>query len=51
VLIRHGFVPAAFRKRCYLAAAAYSTDPRLQVFVDLRRWFVTMGDGNLEMSS
>ena len=50
VLLRHGFYPAAFRTRCYLVAAAYSTDPRLEVFVDLRKWFVTMGDGNLEMS-
>ena len=50
VLLLHGFYPVAFRSRCYLVAAAYSTDPGLQVFVDLRKWFVTMGDGNLEMS-
>jgi len=51
VLLRHGFYPAAFRTRCYLTAAeVYSSDPGLQVFIDLREWFVTMADGNLEMN-
>ncbi|MFZ0889362.1 MAG: GNAT family N-acetyltransferase [Candidatus Binataceae bacterium] len=50
VLLRHGFYPAALRMRCYLVAAVHSSDPGLQVFTDLREWFLTMGDGNLEMS-
>jgi GNAT superfamily N-acetyltransferase len=50
VLLRHGFYPATFPTRCYLMASVHSSDPGLQVFIDLRKWFVTMGDGNLEMS-
>ncbi|HEY6421593.1 MAG TPA: GNAT family N-acetyltransferase [Candidatus Binataceae bacterium] len=49
-LIRHGYFPVPLRTRGYFGAARNTFDPRLQVFTDLRKWFVTMGDGDLEMS-
>jgi hypothetical protein len=49
-LIRHGYFPVLLDTRGYLSAAANSFDPKLRVFTDLRRWFVTMGDGDLDMS-
>ena len=49
ILFRHGFFPAAFRPRTNLAAQLNSADPRLRAFLEVRRWFITMGDGNLDM--
>jgi hypothetical protein len=47
---RQGFFPWRW-KRGYFSPRVDLTDPDLQVFVDLRQWYLTMGDGDLEMSS
>jgi hypothetical protein len=47
---RHGYYPARMGSTPYLEAGAHRLEPSLELFADLRRWFVTMGDGNLELS-
>jgi hypothetical protein len=49
-LMRSGYLPWRTRKAVYLAANLNSADPELRAFVDLPQWFVTMADGDLEMS-
>jgi hypothetical protein len=49
VLLRQGFFPLLHRRRNYLAAWGNSTDPQVQSFFDVSRWFISMGDGNLDM--
>ena len=49
VLLRQGFFPLLYSRRNYLAAWGNSTDPQVQSFFDVSRWFISMGDGNLDM--
>jgi GNAT superfamily N-acetyltransferase len=49
-LYRHGFVPWRFGVPGYIHAGVDVPMPALRGFEDIRRWFVTMGDGDLEMS-
>jgi hypothetical protein len=49
ILFRHGFFPVPFRPRTHLAVQLNSADPRLRAFLEVSRWFITMGDGNLDM--
>jgi hypothetical protein len=48
-LFRHGFFPIPFRNHSSAAVWLHPKDSRLQAFIDLPRWFLTMGDGNLDM--
>lgn len=50
LLYWHGFVRSWREARGYLRTRIDLPDPGLQVFADPRQWFVTMGDGDLEMS-
>jgi hypothetical protein len=49
-LVRHGFYPALFRGESYVRVARNDENPRLQAYSDLRSWFMTMADGDLEMA-
>jgi hypothetical protein len=49
-MMRRGFLPSRARRAAYLSTDLNSADAELQVFADLTRWFVTMADGDLEMS-
>jgi len=50
LLYAHGFVPYFWGPRGYLHAVADASEPAVQSFQDLRQWYVTMGDGDLEMA-
>ena len=50
-LYRHGFLPVLWGPRGYLRVDFASADPGAKEFQDPRRWFVTMGDGDIEMDS
>lgn len=47
---RHGFIRYPWRSGGYIRARANLPDVALQPFGDVRQWFLTMGDGDLEMS-
>ena len=49
-LRRQGFYPAFFRTPAYLGGSVTSPDPDLKVYAEVRKWFVTSGDGDVEMS-
>jgi GNAT superfamily N-acetyltransferase len=49
-LWRHGFYAARMATTPSLEAGVHLVDPALKAFIDLEQWFVTMGDGNLELS-
>ena len=49
-LYRQGFYPWYWGPRGYFHPYVDSPDPASQVFLDARQWFLTMGDGDLEMS-
>jgi len=51
VLRRAGFYPAIFGERVFLSGGVTQEDPRLNVFAELPKWFVTMGDGDADMLS
>ena len=49
-LLRRGFFPALIGARnAQFEIGVHSSDPVLRTFADLTDWFVTMGDGDLEM--
>jgi hypothetical protein len=48
VLYRYGFLPWFWGPPSYFCVNFMLPD--LRVFEDLRQWFVTMGDGDLETS-
>ncbi len=50
LLWRHGYFPARSATTPHLNALSHREDRALEVFTDLDRWFVTMGDGNLDFS-
>lgn len=50
ILRRSGFYPALFRSSAYAVAAITFRDPRLEMFSQMRRWFITIADGDAEMS-
>ena len=45
-----GFYPFRWGPQAYFYMRVELADPALQAFRDERQWFVTMGDGDLEMS-
>ncbi len=49
-LWRNGFYAARLGTTPNLEAGVHAVDPALKPFTDLSRWFVTMGDGSLELS-
>jgi hypothetical protein len=49
-LYRQGFVRGWSGPRGYLRINAETTHPRADLLLDARLWFVTMGDGDLEMT-
>jgi hypothetical protein len=49
-LMRQGYFPVRSATTPHLNALCHLADPALEVFTDLDRWFVTMGDGNLDFS-
>jgi hypothetical protein len=49
-LYRHGFYPFFWGPRGYLRTNIGTSDPAVQVFNDARQWYLTMGDGDLEMA-
>jgi hypothetical protein len=49
-LVRHGFYPVLFRGESYVRVARNDQNPILQQYADLRSWFMTMADGDLEMA-
>lgn len=48
MLWRSGYFPGRTASTPHLNTLRLSSDPALEVFTDLRQWFVTMGDGNLD---
>lgn len=50
MLYRHGFVPWRRAPRGYIRVRISLREPDLQALGDVRHWFLTMGDGDLEMS-
>jgi hypothetical protein len=48
-LYRMGFIPWWLKPKYFYPCLALP-DPELQVFRDSRQWYLTMGDGDLEMS-
>lgn len=50
VLYRHAFVPWRWGPRSYLRVNVNLPDPAREVFCHPQHWFITMGDGDLEMS-
>ena len=46
----HGFMRSPWGARGYIRGRIRLPDSALQVFGDVRQWFLTMGDGDLEMS-
>jgi len=51
MLWRSGYFPVRTAATPHLNTIRLSSDPALRVFTDVRRWFVTMGDGNLDFFS
>ena len=49
-LWRAGYFPARMATTPHLNAQLYSSLPALRPFIDLDRWYMTMGDGNLDYS-
>ncbi len=49
-LYRQGFYPWHWGPHGYFHPHVVQPDPALQVFRDARQWFLTMGDGDLEMA-
>jgi hypothetical protein len=49
-LFRHGFFPVLQRDPTHFIRRIRRSRPDLQKFATLRQWYVTMGDGDLEMS-
>lgn len=47
---RRGFLPLLWHKRPYVYARVERREPELQVFGEVNRWFLTMADGDMEMS-
>jgi hypothetical protein len=45
-----GFYPFPWGPQTYFYMRVELPDPDLQVFRDARQWFITMGDGDLEMA-
>ena len=50
MLWRGGYFPARMATTPYLNAMLFSRLPALRPFIDLGKWYVTIGDGNLEYS-
>jgi len=50
MLYRHGFMRSPWGARGYIRGRIRQPDSALQVVGDVRQWFLTMGDGDLEMS-
>jgi GNAT superfamily N-acetyltransferase len=50
MLYRHGFVRLPRGAKGYIRVRVRLPDPAVQFFGDARQWFLTMGDGDLEMS-
>jgi hypothetical protein len=50
VLHQAGFYPALLGPRSYLSAEVNVPDDGTKVYADLSKWFVTMADGDSEMS-
>jgi hypothetical protein len=50
VLRRAGFYPAVFGSLSFLGGSVTSLDPRLNVYAEVPKWFVTVGDGDAELS-
>jgi hypothetical protein len=50
VLRRAGFYPAVLGSLSFLGGSVTSADPRLNVYAELSKWFVTVGDGDAELS-
>ena len=49
-LVRHGFYPVLFGGESYVRVARNDQNPTLQAYSDLKFWFMTMADGDLEMA-
>ena len=49
-LFRLGFFPWYFEPPCYFNPHIDFPNPTLSLFGDTRHWYLTMGDGDLEMS-
>jgi hypothetical protein len=49
-LRRSGFFPALFRTPAFLGGSVTSPDPNLKIYGEVRKWFVTAGDGDVDMS-
>jgi hypothetical protein len=50
VLRRAGFYPAVFGSLSFLGGSVTSLDPQLNVYAAVNKWFVTVGDGDAELS-
>lgn len=50
ILRRHGFHPVAFGQRGAIRVERNLPDAFLRIYTDLSQWYVTMGDGDMEMS-
>jgi len=50
VLHQAGFYPAILGVRSYLSAEVSIPDDHIKVYADLSKWFVTIADGDAEMS-
>ena len=50
VIRSRGFYPFPWGPQAYFYMRVELPDPALQAFRDERQWFITMGDGDLEMS-
>ena len=50
MLYRHGFMRSPWGTRGYIRGRIRLADSALPVCGDVRQWFLTMGDGDLEMS-
>jgi len=49
-LLRHGFFPVPQREPSHFTRRIHRGRPDLQKFAALRQWYVTMGDGDYEMT-
>jgi predicted N-acetyltransferase YhbS len=49
-LLRCGYLPWKAREVTYLSGNLNSSDPELQAFADLSQWYVTMADGDRDIS-
>jgi hypothetical protein len=50
VLRRRGFYPALFRTPAFLGGSVTSPEPNLRIYGEVKKWFVTAGDGDVDMS-